>query len=198
MGKLCYIFVEVVSEYLSKSKQVFSSCRNTQKQLLGYLNPGKPYWLCIIKPYRAKLTLMTTAKSVQPKSQQTIVIVLFILVIFALLTWGMYEMLTGPARYNNRDFMSLFAWGKAILRGLDPYDPAVWNPLWAELGSIWMPNDRTPFPLWTLLLVVVLPWGTFWLAENRASDTFTAPVPLIVGVFFYYVVVAKFPKLKNT
>lgn len=110
---------------------------------------------------------MTTAEAAQPKPQRTLLTILFILLIFLLLTWGMYEMLTGPARYNNRDFMSLFAGGKAILRGLDPYDPAVWNPLRAELGSTWMPDDRTPFPLWTLLLV--LPFAALDLGWAAAA-----------------------------
>jgi TctA family transporter len=42
-----------------------------------------------------------------------------------------------------------------------------------------------------LLLVFVLPWGTFWLAENRASDTFTALAPLLLAAFFYYFRIAK-------
>ena len=42
-----------------------------------------------------------------------------------------------------------------------------------------------------LLIVFILPWGTFWLANNRASDTFTALVPLLIGTCFYYFVVAK-------
>lgn len=113
---------------------------------------------------------MTTTEASKNKTQQKGVVIILILVVFGLLTWGMYEMLTGPARYNNRDFMSLYAGGKAILRGLDPYDPTVWNPLRAELGSTWMPDDRTPFPLWTLLLVLPfaaldLGWGAAaWLA----------------------------------
>ncbi|MBK7896061.1 MAG: hypothetical protein IPJ90_14535 [Anaerolineaceae bacterium] len=94
-------------------------------------------------------------------------VILFIILVFALLTWGMYEMLTAPARYNNRDFMSLFAGGKAILRGLDPYNPEVWLPLRAELGSTWMPDDRAPFPLWTLLLV--LPFTALDLGWAAAS-----------------------------
>lgn len=110
---------------------------------------------------------MTTVETVPQKSQRPLVIAIAILVIFALLTWGMYEMLTSPARYNNRDFMSLFAGGKAVLRGLDPYDTAVWNPLRAELGSTWMPDDRAPFPLWTLLLV--LPFAALDLGWAAAA-----------------------------
>ncbi len=110
---------------------------------------------------------MTRAETQDKNSQRKGVVILLIVITFALLTWGMYEMLTGPARYNNRDFMSLFAGGKAILRGLDPYDPAVWNPLRAELGSTWMPDDRTPFPLWTLLLV--LPFAALDLGWAAAS-----------------------------
>ena len=110
---------------------------------------------------------MTTADNSQPHPLRPLLIAASVLLVFGLLTWGMYEMLTGPARYNNRDFMSLFAGGKAILRGLDPYDPAVWNPLRAELGSTWMPDDRVPFPLWTLLLV--LPFAALDLGWAAAA-----------------------------
>lgn len=110
---------------------------------------------------------MTSAKETLPKKQNPVVLALLILVVFGLLTWGMYELLTGPARYNNRDFMSLYAGGKAILRGLDPYDPDVWLPLRAELGSTWMPDDRAPFPLWTLLLV--LPFAALDLGWAAAA-----------------------------
>lgn len=110
---------------------------------------------------------MTSATETPPKKQNPVVLALLILIIFGLLTWGMYELLTGPARYNNRDFMSLYAGGKAILRGLDPYDPDVWLPLRAELGSTWMPDDRAPFPLWTLLLV--LPFATLDLGWAAAA-----------------------------
>ncbi|MBK7896062.1 MAG: DUF2029 domain-containing protein [Anaerolineaceae bacterium] len=44
-----------------------------------------------------------------------------------------------------------------------------------------------------LLLVFVLPWGTFWLAENRASDTLTTFVPLAVILFFYQIVITRSP-----
>ncbi len=44
-----------------------------------------------------------------------------------------------------------------------------------------------------LLTVFVLPWGTFWLAQNRGSDTFTAFVPLIIAPLFTYFLIAKSP-----
>ena len=110
---------------------------------------------------------MSTLEKSQHHPLRPVLITFTIVVIFGLLTWGMYEMLTAPTRYNNRDFMSLYAGGKAILRSLDPYDPAVWNPLRAELGSTWMPDDRVPFPLWTLLLV--LPFATLNLGWAAAA-----------------------------
>ena len=67
-----------------------------------------------------------------------------------------YGSLTAPARYADRDFMSLWSGGRAILEGLDPYDPGVWVPLRSRFGSTWMPDDRAPFPLWTLMLLVPL------------------------------------------
>ena len=54
---------------------------------------------------------MTTVEASQNKAQQKGIVIILLIVVFGLLTWGMYEMLTGPARYNNRDFMSLYAGG---------------------------------------------------------------------------------------
>lgn len=125
---------------------------------------------------------MTQADAPQTQSQHPVLIVFLILVVFGLLTWGMYNMLTGPARYNNRDFMSLFAGGKAVLRDLDPYDPAVWNPLRAELGSTWMPDERVPFPLWTLLLV--LPFAALDLGWAAAAWLAFSLCVLGIGMFF--------------
>jgi Glycosyltransferase family 87 len=125
---------------------------------------------------------MTVAKPSQTHPKRPYLIVLLIFVLFGLLTWGMYELLTGPARYNNRDFMSLFAGGKAVLRGLDPYDPAVWNPLRAELGSTWMPDERVPFPLWTLLLV--LPFAALDLGWAAAAWLAFSLCVLGAGMFF--------------
>ncbi|MCP4417524.1 MAG: DUF2029 domain-containing protein [Chloroflexi bacterium] len=125
---------------------------------------------------------MTIVEASESDSKRPFLIILLILIVFGLLTWGMYEMLTGPARYNNRDFMSLFAGGKAVLRGLNPYDPAVWNPLRAELGSTWMPDERVPFPLWTLLLA--LPFAALDLGWAAAAWLAFSLCVLGAGMFF--------------
>jgi len=87
----------------------------------------------------------------------------------AILVGAHYWFLTTPTRYANRDFMSLWCGGRAILEGLDPYDPQVWVPLRRRFGSTWMPDDRAPFPLWTLMFstpfaLLSLDWGAAaWL-----------------------------------
>lgn len=78
-----------------------------------------------------------------------------------------YRYLAYPIRYTGRDFMSLWAGGRAVLEGLDPYDAEVWLPLRARYGSTWMPDERAPFPLWTLALMAPfsaldVDWGTAW------------------------------------
>jgi len=103
-------------------------------------------------------------------TKNKIMIVVLVLVLFAALSWGMYRTQTYPDRYANRDFMSLWAGGRAILTGLNPYDPDVWEPLRRQYGSTWIPDDRAPFPLWTLMWVLPfaalnLSWGAAaWLA----------------------------------
>lgn len=91
---------------------------------------------------------------------------------FLALAAVIYATLTSSGQYANRDFMSLYAGGRAVAQGLDPYDPEVWKPLRARFGSTWFPDDRAPFPLWTLLLLVPfsvldLGWAAaVWLASS--------------------------------
>jgi hypothetical protein len=56
----------------------------------------------------------------------------------------------------DRDFMSLWVGGKAVLLGLDPYDPQVWPDLRTRYGSNWIPDLSCPFPLWTVAFCVPL------------------------------------------
>ncbi len=84
-----------------------------------------------------------------------------------MMAWAQYRYLAKPIRYTRRDFMSLWGGGRAVLEGLDPYDPEVWLPLRARYGSTWMPDERAPFPLWTLALMTPfsaldVDWGTAW------------------------------------
>ncbi len=69
------------------------------------------------------------------------------------LTWLHYRYAVAPLDFANKDFMSLWTGGKAVLLGLDPYHPSVWQSLRATYGSVWMPDARAPFPLWTFLLM---------------------------------------------
>jgi hypothetical protein len=89
---------------------------------------------------------------------------------FLALVWIVHAGWTSSGQYADRDFMSLYAGGRAILQGLDPYDPQVWTPLRAQLGGTWHPDERSPFPLWTLLplapfALLDLGWAAaVWLA----------------------------------
>ena len=87
--------------------------------------------------------------------------------IFLLIGWLHYLFVVSPLDYANKDFMSLWTGGKAVLRGLDPYNVAVWQPLRAEYGSRWMPDPRAPFPLWTFLFTV--PFALFPLQIGAAA-----------------------------
>ncbi|HSM56435.1 MAG TPA: glycosyltransferase 87 family protein [Candidatus Sulfomarinibacteraceae bacterium] len=89
------------------------------------------------------------------------------LLLFLVVSWLHYRFVVGPLDYANKDFMSLWTGGRAVLRGLDPYDPAVWAPLRMEYGSEWMPDARAPFPLWTFLLMT--PFALLPLAPAAAA-----------------------------
>ena len=79
---------------------------------------------------------------------------LAIIILIVLLTAIHYFFVADLFDYANKDFMSLWAGGKAVLTGQNPYDPDVWLTLRTEHGSIWFPDDRAPFPLWTFLFTV--------------------------------------------
>lgn len=54
----------------------------------------------------------------------------------------------------DRDFMTLWVGGKALMMGLDPFDPQVWPGLFTLYGSRWIPNLTCPYPLWTLIAFI--------------------------------------------
>ncbi len=81
-------------------------------------------------------------------------LLVFVLACFAGISWAVYRLDT--SFLVNRDFMSLYAGGTAVLEGLDPYDVDVWHPLRARLGSSWMPDPRAPFPMWTIMFFAPL------------------------------------------
>lgn len=83
-----------------------------------------------------------------------IFLLIFSLACFVGICWAIYRMDT--SFLANRDFMSLYAGGTAVLEGLNPYDVDVWHPLRARLGSSWMPDPRAPFPMWTIMFFAPL------------------------------------------
>jgi hypothetical protein len=80
-----------------------------------------------------------------------------LLVVIAIgLTWANRTYLSHSNQYTNRDFMSIWTGGKAVLKGLDPHDVDVWQPLRAQYGSSWMPDQKDPYPLWTAIVFAPL------------------------------------------
>jgi hypothetical protein len=100
--------------------------------------------------------------------------------------------------------MSLWTGGKAVILGVNPYDVDVWQPLRAAYGSNWMPDQTSPYPLWTHILFVPLSFLTtrmaaaIWMTFCELS-LILAPFlvvqefdwegyllfPLLAGVVFY-------------
>jgi hypothetical protein len=87
--------------------------------------------------------------------------------LFIAVAWLHYLFVVQPLDYANKDFMSLWTGARALLRGLNPYNPAVWTPLRAEYGSEWMPDGTAPFPLWTFLMMI--PFGLLPLPQAAAA-----------------------------
>lgn len=69
--------------------------------------------------------------------------------LFLLVIWLHHQFLLIDKNYANRDFMSLWTGGRALLEGLNPHDESVWRPLRLANGSTWVRDPIAPFPLWT-------------------------------------------------
>lgn len=91
------------------------------------------------------------------------------------LTGLFHEFVVTPLDYANKDFMSFWTGGKAILRSVSPYDAEAWNPLRAEFGSGWFPEPIGLYPLWTYMLMVPLALldvplaAAVWLAVSAVA-----------------------------
>lgn len=104
-------------------------------------------------------------------------------VCFLLLAWFHHQFVVTPLDYANKDFMSLWTGGRAILKGVNPYDPAVWGPLRASYGSEWFPDSSAPFPLWTSL--ILLPFAL--LPLDWAAAVWLSFSELLLGLSAYWI-----------
>ena len=81
----------------------------------------------------------------------------------------------------NKDFMSVWGGARALLLGLDPYDPQVWPELRAQFGSTWFPDPTCPFPAWTLMfflplaLLPIAVAGAIWMTISEISLVISIP-----------------------
>jgi hypothetical protein len=109
-------------------------------------------------------------------------ILIFLLVFLAI--W-LINYCLGPklmGNMKNHDFMSLWAGGKAVTLGLDPYDPEVWPDLRARFGSTWIPDPTCPFPLWTL--AAFAPISFLSVPAASALITTVSELSLLLAVSF--------------
>jgi hypothetical protein len=112
-----------------------------------------------------------------PLAMQMGIISLLSLSLFGLLVAANFQFLVKLIPFVDRDFMTLWAGGKALLVGIDPYEPGQWEPLFTSFGSVWIPNPWSPYPLWTSMFFVFLAW----LPVNYAAAIWLSITELAVG-----------------
>jgi hypothetical protein len=101
--------------------------------------------------------------------------VVLLLLFAGLLVLLNYFLLVRPGKALDSDFMTLWAGGRALIEGINPYDPKEWMSLFERYGSTWIPNARAPHPLWTLIFFVPLAWlpvniaAALWQAVSEAT-----------------------------
>ncbi len=117
--------------------------------------------------------------------KRPIQITLLLLTLLGALTWFHYQFAVSILDFANKDFMSLWTGGKAVLTGADPYNPVVWKTLRTAYGSQWMPDARAPFPLWTFALMT--PFALLPLPV--ASALWMAASEVLLGISLYGVIV---------
>lgn len=124
---------------------------------------------------------MVAAPSLNPTLRRALAVLLFA-ASFLLVFWVNYSTLAnGSGRMVNQDFMSLWAGGKAIATGVNPYDIAVWRPLRASYGSRLLHDTIAPFPMWTLIFFV--PFSFLTVRAAAALWITICEVSLIAGIF---------------
>jgi hypothetical protein len=97
--------------------------------------------------------------------------------LFGFLVAANFQVLVKLIPFVDRDFMTLWAGGKALLVGIDPYDPEQWESLFTSFGSVWIPNPWSPYPLWTSVFFVSLAW----LPVNCAAAVWLSISELALG-----------------
>jgi hypothetical protein len=107
------------------------------------------------------------------------IIIPLIIVIPAFLIYAQNRFLTYSFRYANRDYMSIWAIGRAVLENVDPYE--AWIPLRAKYGSEWFPASSAPYPLWTG--VVLAPFALFRI--DVAAAIWLTLSEILLGVCLY-------------
>jgi hypothetical protein len=121
-------------------------------------------------------------------------ILLAALIALALLTVGNYVYFSsGMVRnddYTERDYMNLWAGGRAVLDGADPHDEAVWIPLRKSYGAEWEANLVAPHPLWTYILVA--PLATITVPVSVALWLTFSEIALLGSLYLLFVVYGKF------
>jgi hypothetical protein len=84
----------------------------------------------------------------------------------------------------NKDFMSVWGGARALILGLDPYDPQVWPDFRAQFGSFWFPDPTCPFPAWTLIFFIPLALfpiqvaGAIWMTISEVGVIVSIPIML--------------------
>lgn len=123
------------------------------------------------------------AKTAAGSSQNWLGVILLVS-IGVLLTWLHLQYTVGPQGYVDRDFMSLWAGGKSLLLGLNPYDETVWRPLRATYGGTWPADARAPFPLWTFVMTTPL---ALLSVRNATALWLTTQQLLLAGGIYLFV-----------
>jgi len=101
-----------------------------------------------------------------PSRLQKLIVAVLLVALFIGVAYALSQTVVAADGYTNKDFMSVWGGARALLDGVNPFDPADWLSLRARYGSTWFPDDTAPFPLWTS--VIFLPLALLPLQQAAA------------------------------
>jgi hypothetical protein len=118
-------------------------------------------------------------------SIKRLLILILITVLFTtVLLFFNFHFLVKLIPYADHDFMSFWAGDRAMLEGVDPYNPGNWTSLFNRYGSNWISNPRSLYPIWTAVLFMPLAL----LPVDYAASVWLTLSELILGMCIFLLI----------
>lgn len=120
----------------------------------------------------------------QPRHISAVVWILVLPLILAANIWISISLVKSQGGYVESDFYVLWAGGRALVEGKDPYDPDDWLAVRSELPGTWLANPASLYPLPTNILF--MPLGRLPINIAAGLWIFLVQVMILSSLYFCF------------